>query len=170
MDLSGFPKLARARCSVPADVEVICTQGRGTLIDYVIASSGMTDFVHVSTYTQGPFKTHVCPKVCIQHEALEQFMWQRGKPLPFPNCPGPDLPWSQHFLEAAAQLGREGALPDVPGYLYTALVPHAQDKLNDKLTIIYRTWSRATEAMFESRAVAVDHSVSRVKRGEFLVF
>eukprot|EP00959_Pyramimonas_sp_CCMP1952_P338791 7094892-Pyramimonas_sp.AAC.1 len=52
MDLSGFPKLARARCLVPDDVEVTCTQGRGTLI--------------------------------VQHEALEQHMWQRGKPVPFP--------------------------------------------------------------------------------------
>eukprot|EP00959_Pyramimonas_sp_CCMP1952_P149307 3124073-Pyramimonas_sp.AAC.1 len=88
-------------------------------------------------------------------------MWQRGKPLLFPNCPGPDLPCSQHFPASAAQLGREDALPVVPGYLYNALAPHAQDNLNDKLTTLYRTWSRATEAMFESRAVAVDHSVSR---------
>eukprot|EP00959_Pyramimonas_sp_CCMP1952_P310310 6494439-Pyramimonas_sp.AAC.1 len=62
MDLSGFPELARASCLVPDDVEVTCTQGRGTFIHYVIASDDLADFVHVSTYTQSPFKTHICLK------------------------------------------------------------------------------------------------------------
>jgi hypothetical protein len=93
LDLSGFPRLARGRVLVPSMVEFTCTQGRGSLIDYVVASEDIASYVRVSKYTPSPFKTHACLKVSLDHGAVEQTLWKRVKPPPFPDRAGPDLPW-----------------------------------------------------------------------------
>eukprot|EP00959_Pyramimonas_sp_CCMP1952_P281946 5892963-Pyramimonas_sp.AAC.1 len=58
LDLSGFPILARARAIPPGGVEFTCSQGRGALIDYVVASCDIADYRRVATLETSPFKTH----------------------------------------------------------------------------------------------------------------
>eukprot|EP00959_Pyramimonas_sp_CCMP1952_P017737 376442-Pyramimonas_sp.AAC.1 len=58
LDLSGFPQLARGRVCTPSDVEVTCAQGRGSMIDYVVASKDLAYLLDVKSFDPSPFKTH----------------------------------------------------------------------------------------------------------------
>eukprot|EP00959_Pyramimonas_sp_CCMP1952_P086368 1806489-Pyramimonas_sp.AAC.1 len=50
LDLSGFPKLCHARAIQPGGVEFTCAQGRGSLIDYVVASVDIADYLRVAKF------------------------------------------------------------------------------------------------------------------------
>eukprot|EP00959_Pyramimonas_sp_CCMP1952_P315921 6612199-Pyramimonas_sp.AAC.1 len=93
LEMSGFTRLVRARAAAPVGVEFTCSQGRGTLIDDVVASDDIAGFLKVGKHPPSPFKTHACLGVDIDHEVVEQILWARREPAPFPECEGHDLPW-----------------------------------------------------------------------------
>eukprot|EP00959_Pyramimonas_sp_CCMP1952_P228092 4769519-Pyramimonas_sp.AAC.1 len=59
LDLSGFPKLPHARAIPPEGTEFTCSQGRGSLIDYVVASEDIADYLRVTKHDPSPFKTQL---------------------------------------------------------------------------------------------------------------
>eukprot|EP00959_Pyramimonas_sp_CCMP1952_P109596 2292494-Pyramimonas_sp.AAC.1 len=97
MHLSGFLHLTRSRLLPPSDLEITCTQGKGSLIDYVLVSADLGPYASAHGYEESPFKTHACLQIDIQTKVIDQVMWKRRRPSPIPQCLGLDLPWG-HYI------------------------------------------------------------------------
>lgn len=65
IELCGFLKLTRGRAISPAGVSFTCSQGKGTLIDYVVASENLAPYLRVSSMlNQFLRRTHVFRLTC----------------------------------------------------------------------------------------------------------
>eukprot|EP00959_Pyramimonas_sp_CCMP1952_P019266 407216-Pyramimonas_sp.AAC.1 len=72
--------MTRAKALPPAGVSFTCSNGGGSLIDYLIASDTLAPYLRVSKYQASPFKTHCCLEVRLPHAALLQEMTKRVRP------------------------------------------------------------------------------------------